>query len=309
MFFGAPVWPLKWAFPYDDPIKKIAELGFKGVELIGWNKEAFEEYYNEKTIRELNKLIADLGMVVTNFNYNAVNLASEDPAVRKQDRDIYKRAVETAVSLGSKTLTSVTPYPFSFDSDKIMHIRHLPTVQIWTIYTDLNRDWKSNYETYVEEVRGCCELAAKSGLRVLLEPHPYRMVNSASSMLRLIDKVGMDNLGMNFDPSHLFPSGDMPQCTIYQLGGRIGHTHFSDNDALTNVHWRPGKGKIDWYAVMKALKDVGYNGAINFELEDVPGAKTPNAATGTNKASSMDTELKLSMEFISGICEDLDIDI
>jgi len=251
MYFGAPVWPLKWAYPYDDPIKKIAALGFKGVELIGWNKTAFEEYYTEKNIAELNKLIADLGMVVTNFDYNPVNLTSEDPAVRQADMDTYKRAVETAKALGSKSLTSVTPYPFALCDGypggvpEIMHLRHLPEVQVWTINADLNRDWKGNYELYVEELRECCELAADAGLRVLLEPHPYRIVNSASSMLRLIDKVGMDNLGMNFDPSHLFPSGDMPQCTIYQLRDRIGHTHFSDNDAVTNVHWRPGKGKID----------------------------------------------------------------
>ena len=33
----------------------------------------------------------------------------------------------------------------------------------------------------------------------------------------------------------------------------------------------PGKGKIDWQAVLVALKDVGYNGVISIELEDVPG--------------------------------------
>jgi sugar phosphate isomerase/epimerase len=126
-------------------------------------------------------------------------------------------------------------------------------------------------------------------------------------MLRLIERTGADNWGMNFDPSHLFPSGDMPQVTIMSLRDRIGHTHFSDNDTFTNVHWRPGKGKIDWYAVMKALKDVGYKGAISFELEDVPGAVTPDAAAGTGLSNVMEVELKLSMEYIGGICKSLEI--
>jgi len=69
------------------------------------------------------------------------------------------------------------------------------------------------------------------------------------------------------------------------------------------------RAKARSIAVMKAFKDVGYDGAINFELEDVPGAVTPNAATGTNIESSMEMELKLSMEYISRICKELEINI
>jgi len=308
MFFGAPVWPLQWGFPYDKPIRDIARLGCKGVELIGWDKAAFTDYYSPATIAHLNDLIAGLGMAVTNFDYSPGRLASEDAAARAEDRDTFKRAVETAVGLGSKNLTSVPPYPFSW-GDNVMALRHLPEVQVWTVQGDLNLDWKGNYELYLEEVRFCCELCKEAGLKLLLEPHPYRYVNSATSLMHIIDKVGMDNLGMNFDPSHLFPSGDMPQITVYRLGDRIGHTHFSDNDALTNVHWRPGKGKVDWKAVMKALQFVGYDGAINLELEDVPGAATPDAATATDVETAMEHEMKLGMEYIAGICEELGINI
>ena len=58
---------------------------------------------------------------------------------------------------------------------------------------------------------------------------------------------------------------------VYELGDRIFHTHFSDNDGQTNAHWRPGKGKIDWSATLVALNDIGYDGVISIELEDVPG--------------------------------------
>ena len=75
---------------------------------------------------------------------------------------------------------------------------------------------------------------------------------------------------MNFDPSHLFPVGETPHVVIYQLAERIFHCHFSDNDGTTNVHWRPGEGKIDWEAVLGALRDTGYDRVISIELEDVP---------------------------------------
>ncbi len=113
-------------------------------------------------------------------------------------------------------------------------------------------------------------------------------MSNAASMLRLIEHVQSDALGMNFDPSHLFPMGDMPHTVIYQLGDRIFHCHFSDNDGLTNVHWRPGKGKIDWTSVMRALKETGFDGTISIELEDVPGVRAGRRKSpASTKATGM----------------------
>ena len=59
---------------------------------------------------------------------------------------------------------------------------------------------------------------------------------------------------LGHEPSHLFPMGDLPHLAAYQLAGRVWHTHLSDNDGTTNAHWRPGKGKIDWGALLQALQ-------------------------------------------------------
>ncbi len=91
-------------------------------------------------------------------------------------------------------------------------------------------------------------------------------------MLRLIERTGTSNLGLNFDRGHLFPAGDMPHYVVLALGDRIFSTHFSDNVGFTNAHWRPGRGKIDWKAIFAALQAIGYSGPITLELEDAPGA-------------------------------------
>jgi len=132
-------------------------------------------------------------------------------------------------------------------------------------------------------------------MRHALEPHPWRIVNNADAMLRLIEHVGSKALGMNFDPSHLFPMGETPAVAILRLKGRIFHTHISDNDASSNVHWRPGKGKIDWVSVLKALKAIGYDYVLSVELEDVPGV----SRHGQEDAEPIyDTELTKAMEFL-----------
>jgi sugar phosphate isomerase/epimerase len=147
------------------------------------------------------------------------------------------------------------------------------------------------------------EIVEAAGLRYAVEAHPYRHVSSAASMLRLLDHVASPALGMNFDPSHMFPCGDMPQLAIRDLGERIFHCHFSDNDALTNAHWRPGCGKIDWRAVMEALRDVGFNGTVSVELEDVPGVATPRQVS----TAALDEEYRASRHYLLYISEQLGI--
>ena len=132
-------------------------------------------------------------------------------------------------------------------------------------------DWDRNYRDYVDAVRrraGACE-EARVGYTI--EAHPFAYVANTAAALRLLEHVGSDALAVNFDPSHTFPIGDFPNVSIYQLGSRVRHVHASDNDGVTNVHWRPGRGKIDWKAMFRALHDVGYDGVVSIELEDVPG--------------------------------------
>lgn len=305
MYFGAPVWPMRWVIPYNDTIRRIAQLGFKGVELIGWDIDSFDRFYTPQSIKELRELIAGEGLTLTNFNCTPENICNPDMALRTQARDIYKRAIYTAAELGSKHLTSVAPYPFGMN-DKYVFFQELPIHQEWTVDADLDLDFSGNYELYAEELRTACALAKESGLKLLIEPHPYRWVNSSQSMLRLVEKVDMDNLGFNFDPSHLFPAGDMPQIAVYLVKDRLWHTHFSDNDSFTNAHWRPGKGKIDWFAILKALKYIGYDSVISLELENVPGAANAKSIDCTPR---MEQELLLSMEYIREICKQLDITI
>lgn len=305
MFFGVPVWPLQWNPPYDGTIRRIADLGFKGVELIAWNKQAFADYYTPQTIAQLKQLVKELGLVIDNFNNSPRGIANEDEATREGCYESFRMAIETADALGAQCVTMVSEFPFGYTTHNFVELRHVAELQEWS-YGDIapGKDWAANYDLYVSMVRRACRYAAKFGLRVAIEAHPYRWVNSGASMLRLIEHVNEPNLGMNFDPSHLFPQGDMPEWTVHMLKGRIWHTHFSDNDTLTNVHWRPGQGKINWRAVMKALYDTGYDGAINFELEDVAGAATPTAAAHSIQSDAMESEIIIARKYITDICAD-----
>lgn len=314
MKIGASIWPFKWSPPYEGAIARIAKLGFKAIELIAWDRDTLDQYYTPAKVRELRNIIADEGLELSEFVSTPRGMASADAKARDAAVDHFKRLIEVGVDLGTSLVNSVSPYPFDLPFPRITS---LPLVQQLHVDIPTGLDWAQNWQDYVDVVRRCALACEDAGVCYALEPHPYRYMCNAASMLRLIDQVGSEALGMNLDPSHLFPCGEIPQVVIYQLGKRIFHCHFSDNDGVTNVHWRPGKGKIDWREVLVALKAVGFDGVVSIELEDVPGVVSAGRSvsnhlagvTGEGAAAgpAFDIENALSKDYIMALCGDVGI--
>jgi sugar phosphate isomerase/epimerase len=297
MRFGASVWPFQWEPPYEAALRRIAGLGFRAVELIAWDRAALDTYYTPGRIAELRAVLDGEGLLLSEFVHTPRGLSSADPERRRAAVEDFRHAADVAVALGTHTINTVAGYPFEL---RFPHLTERPLAQVWTVAVPPGLDWQANWTAYVEMTRAMCTICEERGLRYAMESHPYRWVCGAASMLRLIDHVGSPALGMNLDPSHMFPMGEMPHVAVYQLGGRVWHTHFSDNDATTNAHWRPGKGKVDWQALLAALHHTGYDGTLSIELEDVPGVGRP----GRTATAEFDDEYRLSMQYLGGLCDE-----
>ena len=312
MQFGASIWPFKWDTPYEQTIPRIAKLGFKAIELIAWDQATLNDYYTPARIKELRSIIETEGLELSEFVSTPRGMADPDPAVRANAVEHFKKMLAVADSLGTTMVNSVSVYPFGLEFPRITD---RPLMQEQHVEIPPGLDWKRNWEDYVDVMRQCATLCEAAGFRYALETHPYRYVANAAGMLRLIEQVQSPALGMNFDPSHLFPVGEIPQVVIYQLGDRIFHCHFSDNDGTTNAHWRPGKGKIDWQAVLAALRDVGFDGTISIELEDVPGVsrRVPSASgavrSGQTASDAFDEENAASVRYLRSIADRIGVAI
>ena len=300
MRLGAPVWPFQWHPPYEDAVRRIAALGFRDVELIAWSREALEEYYTPQRIRELRSLLGDLGLRLSEFVSTAGGMASGVAAEREAVVEYFKRFCAVAQELGADTVNTVAPAPFGL---RVPPLKTLPVTQLWTVEVPDGLDWARGWEEFVDTVRRVVGVVEDAGLRYAMEPHPYRYVANADGMLRLVDHVPSPALGINYDPSHTFPCGDMPHVAVYRLGDRVFHCHVSDNDALTNAHWRPGMGKIDWRALLKALHEVGFDGTVSVELEDVPDVANSQRAAGP----LFDGEMRRSRDYLLQASEGLGI--
>jgi sugar phosphate isomerase/epimerase len=99
---------------------------------------------------------------------------------------------------------------------------------------------------------------------------------------QLFESVPSPALGLSFDPSHLvwLQIPDVPR-VIRRYGERIYHVDAKDTEVmperlaaqgiLGNAWWRyrlPGHGSLDWPAIFAALREIGYDGAVDIENED-----------------------------------------
>jgi hydroxypyruvate isomerase len=130
-----------------------------------------------------------------------------------------------------------------------------------------------SWDVYIRNVAYSCDLAARAGLTVNIEPigagtlAGYFM-NHPDKAARAIAAVARDNLFMTFDAFHAAQSGiDLAQFTR-EWGRAFRHVQIADDPG----RHEPGSGTLDFPAFFEALATVGYAGVIG--LEYVPAADT-----------------------------------
>lgn len=77
------------------------------------------------------------------------------------------------------------------------------------------------------------------------------------------------DLAMTLDTGHGWVGddrGDRLATFVRKFGPRIQHLHISDNHGRIDEHLAPGKGTIDFAALMSALKAAGYTGTVTLEI-------------------------------------------
>lgn len=64
--------------------------------------------------------------------------------------------------------------------------------------------------------------------------------------------------------AEMFGLGTSAVEMIRALGPRLKALHVHDNDLKYDCHWLPGYGKMDYDAILRALRDVNYDGYLTF---------------------------------------------
>jgi sugar phosphate isomerase/epimerase len=142
------------------------------------------------------------------------------------------------------------------------------------------------------------DVCRECGLRFALEVHPGQMAFDLYSAERVLDALdGREEFGFTFDPSHLHWQGVDPAAFLRRFRDRIYHVHVKDaamtldgrsgllnsylppGDPRRGWHFRsPGRGGVDWEAVIRGLNEAGYDGPLAVEWKDAGMSRDYGAA-------------------------------
>ena len=81
-------------------------------------------------------------------------------------------------------------------------------------------------------------------VRVAIKPHPGFVVDNNGTSLRLREACG-NNIGVNFDPSHLFWQGMDPVVSIKELAKHDALYHFHAKDTAIDYYNTAANGVLD----------------------------------------------------------------
>jgi sugar phosphate isomerase/epimerase len=270
--------------------KIIAEVGCEMVE-IGAGNYPGDAHCNPKVLLEdsaalaaFKKTIADAGLEISALSCHG-NPLHPNPEIANAHHETHRRVVQLAHKLEINTVVNFSGCPGEGPGAKYPN---------WVTCA-----WPPDFETIVkwqwDEVvipywKRESAFAAEHGINVAFEMHPGFVVYNTGTLLRLRAECG-NNLGANFDPSHLFWQGMDPLKCLRALKGAIYHVHAKDcalddaNVAVDGVlDYKPygdeinrswifrtvgyGHGLHWWKQFCSELRLVGYDHVLSIEHED-----------------------------------------
>ncbi len=243
---GAPV-PLQGDF--SKTFAEAARLGFDSVELHIRNPESYD-------IAELKALCAKHGLRIdalgTGLEYgmNKHCLTSPDPANRAEMARRLRAYIDMAAEF-----------------DAVVFIGLLrgkaPTYAEVPAYLDL----------FARELLPIAAYAKEKMVRLGIEPIVFyltNLINTTEEGIEFVSRPGLESVDYLLDTHHMFiEDEDMIESFRKCGGGKIAHIHMSDSNRRY-----PEGGNVDYDAVGKVLKEIGYEGAVSLEIVPYPDGLT-----------------------------------
>jgi hydroxypyruvate isomerase len=226
---------------FSDRFAAAAKAGFKGVEYL------FPYAYRKEQLAEL---LARHGLVQVLHNLPAGDWAKGErgiaclPDRTDEFRAGVRQAIDYATALGCQQVNCLAGIaPPSVAAEELS-------------------------ETFVANLRFAATALGAAGIRLLVEPINTRDIPGfylcrTAQALELIDKVGSENLFLQYDIYHMqIMEGDLV-CTLEASLPRIAHVQLADNPGRNE----PGTGEINYPFLLRHLDRIGYQGWIGCEYK------------------------------------------
>lgn len=199
---------------------------------------------------------------------------------------VRRRAAREMIDTARAAARLGVPVVNGFTGSSIWHVLYFfpptPEAMIAAGYQDFADRWGPILDAFQRE-----------GVRFALEVHPTEIAYDIPTARRALAAVNdHPAFGFNFDPSHLHWQMIDPVAFLRAFPDRIFHCHVKDaartpptgngSSSIVGSHlpfghperaWdfrSPGRGDIDFEAIIRALNHIDYRGPLSVEWED-PG--------------------------------------
>jgi sugar phosphate isomerase/epimerase len=296
--------PLMSQLPLHQVVTRLTELQINTVELGTGNYVAdahckLSMLENAAALAEFQKILADHGASISALSCHG-NPLHPDTARAQHDREVSRKTILLAEKLGVPVVVDFSGCPGDSPNATAPNWVTCPWPPDYR--TVLEWQWNEVVTPYWSEQ---AKFAADHGVKIGVEMHPGFVVYSPETLLRLRSIAG-ENVGCNFDPSHLFWQNIDPIAAVRLLAGAIFHVHAKDTqlyphnlDRAGVLDTKPytgeqsrswifrtcgyGHGAQWWSEFISALRMYGYDYVLSIEHED----SLLSPAEGLSKAANL----------------------
>jgi sugar phosphate isomerase/epimerase len=229
----------------EENLIKVSSLGFDGIELITTNPA-------ELNGNSIKKLLAQYHLQVSAIASGGLAFAAKltllnpDPNVEFMARQRLYDMIDFASNLGA------------------------PVVTVGSFRGRAVEDKSRSLQILADILRNAGERAVKLGVRIALEPlnhYEADLLHTAAQTLEYLQVVNHPAVGILLDTYHVNieeSSWTEPYLSVMDAR-KLFYVHLSDNNRLP-----PGKGLIDFPAILQTLIEGGYAGWLSAEVLPFP---------------------------------------
>lgn len=232
------------SYPLEEVIKRLSSFGYDAIEIGCAAPHAWPDYLSPQRRQEIKELLKEKNLKVSSMlpapgGGPGINPSSPLKEEREFTINHYKKVVHLA------------------------HEWECPTVMWiagWVVFgTSQQEAWNYSLEGLIEVANYAKDL----GVTLVVEPTPAdsNLIETADDALLLAEQSGMDNVKVMFDTFHVLYRNEVSSDYVYRMKDKLHHVHIADSDRLP-----PGKGKCDYTEVLRALKDIDYDGYLAMEV-------------------------------------------
>ncbi|MCL4393654.1 MAG: sugar phosphate isomerase/epimerase [Chloroflexi bacterium] len=241
----------------------VGRAGFKAIEL-----ELYDEMIAEhrRDLGKMKDILKEYRMVCPSVMAVEEKMFSLDRTLKDKSISDFDSLTDMIGELGSSFVTVCGYMPPEIRPQGTELYRGGPPTSV-TVGDDFS--WPAFWTNAVDQVRQCAAIAKRKGLTLLVETRANDVFSSTDAVMNLLRESGADNVGVILDVAHVHAGKEYLALVIPKLGGLIKLVHLSDNDGSQAFHHSPGTGNIDFAAVVRNLKRVGYDGYLVVDTSGV----------------------------------------